>query len=278
MTDIYKLINQLSESENQLSSTQFIAPCVRGGKVKTQILGLVYTFAPQPNNFEGWGIFKPINQKTAEVLEEAILPEIAEYLQQFKSCRLRLAYKLRLKTWLAYPINEGDFKQRFGRVKPVVVHLVTEGVSFQQITVRWDGSNFWFEELDRRDDLITVENLQKALKELVEPQALRFAGLTPEMRTVYDLVIQQTDEFSQQYRDERRLKKALKQGGGELQTFEDRGDYWTVEWTTSEGEFHSSAISKSDLTVLGAGICLSGYDRNFDLQSLVGVVEGRENE
>ncbi|MEA5501269.1 hypothetical protein VB834_04890 [Limnoraphis robusta Tam1] len=63
MNDIYKLINQLSESENQLSSTQFIAPCVRGGKVKTRILGLVYTFAPQPKNFQGWGIFKPINQK-----------------------------------------------------------------------------------------------------------------------------------------------------------------------------------------------------------------------
>ncbi|MEB3283586.1 MAG: hypothetical protein VKK42_32155 [Lyngbya sp.] len=278
MEDIYKLINQLSESENKLSSTQFIAPCVRGGRVKTRILGLVYTFTPQPQNFEGWGIFKPINQKTAEVLEEAILPEIAEYLQQFKSCRLRLVCKLRSKTWLAYPINEADFKQRFGKVKPVPVHLVTEGLAFEQIVAGWDGSNFWFEELDRRDDLILVENLQNALKELTEPQALRFAGLTPEMRTVYDLVIQQTEEFSQENRDERRLKKALKQGGGELQKFQDRGDYWTVEWTTSEGESHSSAISKSDLTVLGAGICLSGYDRNFDLQSLVGVVEGRDNE
>ncbi|MEL7038250.1 MAG: hypothetical protein AAFO04_21930 [Cyanobacteria bacterium J06592_8] len=276
MDDIYKLINQFSESEEQLYSTQFIAPCVQGGKVKTRISGLIYTFTPQPRNFEGWGIFKPIDPKTVEVVEEAILPEIDEYLQQFKSCRLRLAYKLKSQTWLAYPINEGDFKQRFGNVRPVVVHLVTEGLAFCQIMARWDGNNCWFEELDRRDDPTIIENLQNALKNIIDPEDLCYTGLTPEMRTTYSLVTQQSQEFKQEYKDEKRLQKALKQGGGELQTFQDRGEYWTVEWTTAEGEFHSSAIAKSDLTVLGAGICLSGYDRNFDLQSLVGVVEGQD--
>lgn len=46
-----------------------------------------------------------------------------------------------------------------------------------------------------------------------------------------------------------------------------------MEWTTAEGDSHSSAISKADLTVISAGIGLSERDRDFDLQSLVGVVE-----
>ena len=58
-----------------------------------------------------------------------------------------------------------------------------------------------------------------------------------------------------------------------LREFHDRGDFWLVEWTTRDGERHTSAIAKKELTVVSAGICLSGRDRDFDLQSLVGVVE-----
>jgi len=94
--------------------------------------------------------------------------------------------------------------------------------------------------------------------------------------TVYDLVAHQTKEFEakmQHKRDEKRLAAALRQGGGELREFRDRDDSWLIEWITADGSRHTSAISKNDLTVVSAGICLSGMDRDFDLQSLVGVVE-----
>ena len=42
---------------------------------------------------------------------------------------------------------------------------------------------------------------------------------------------------------------------------------------TSKVHRMDEAIAKSELTVVSAGICLSGRDRDFDLQSLVGVVE-----
>ncbi|NEP55457.1 MAG: amino acid adenylation domain-containing protein [Symploca sp. SIO2G7] len=70
-----------------------------------------------------------------------------------------------------------------------------------------------------------------------------------------------------------RLQQTFCVGGGELREFRDRGEYWQVEWTTSDGQHHSSAIDKDELTVISSGICLSGYDRDFDLQSLVGVIE-----
>ena len=278
MVDIRNLLSQLAAQETQLCDTQFLAPCTRNGRVQTRLSGIVYTFKPKPRNFEGWGIFQPVNEKTAAVIEEPSLPQVTEYLQLFVPIRLQLACALQGQTWLAYPVNESDARQRFGVTKPVPVHLVTDGATFEQIIARWDGQSWWFEDIDRRADPLPSEELKKALKKVVSPQEIRFKGMTPEMRTVYELVAQQTEEFSekfQQRRDENRLRQALQMGGGELREFRDRDDYWLIEWTAGNGTRHSSAIAKNDLTVVSAGICLSGLDRNFDLQSLVGVIEAR---
>lgn len=274
--NIYVLLNQIANAEAQLQSTQFLAPCVKGGRVRTRVAGMVYTFIPESRQFEGWGIFQPADEHTKTLVEEADLPQINAYLQQFPTIRLRLAYRLQHQTWLAYPVNEADMQQRFKVVKPVLVHLVTEGVAFEQILVRWDGNSCWFEQVDRRADPAIAEILQANLKQLTPVEDVQFKGITPEMRTLYDLATQQIAEFAQPRLDERRLRQALKLGGGELHQFQDRGEYWTVDWTTSDGVRHTSAIAKDDLTVVSSGICLSGRDRDFDLQSLVGVMEHRE--
>ena len=276
MTDIRKLINQIAIAEAQLYATHFLAPCVKGGRVRTREAGMVYTFTPKPSNFEGWGIFRPVDEKTATVVEEADLPQIVEYLQQFSQIRLRLAHQLRFQTWLAYPVNEVDMRQRLKVVKPLAVHLVTEGVAFEQIIARWNGQSCWFESVDRRSDPAISETLQSAFQQLIPASLLQFKGITPEIRTVYELVTRRIEGFTQPQQDEKRLRKALQIGGGTLTQFHDRGDYWTVDWTTADGVRHSSAIVKTDLTVVSSGICLSGRDRDFDLQSLVGVMEQQE--
>jgi hypothetical protein len=275
MTDIRKLLSQIASAEAQLQSTQFFAPCVKGGRVRTRVAGMVYTFTPKPRQFEGWGILQPVDEQTAMLLEEADLPQITAYLQQFPTIRLRLAYRLQNQTWLAYPINEADVRQRFKTVKPVAVHLV-KGVGFEQILARWNGNSCWFEEVDRRADPAIAETLQSNLRQLIPVEELQFKGITPEMRTLYHLATQRIEGFAQPQRDEKRLRQALKLGGGELHQFHDRGDYWTVYWITSDGTRHTSAIAKENLTVVSSGICLSGRDRDFDLQSLVGVMEHRE--
>lgn len=273
MTDIRKLIRQIASAEAQLLASQFLAPCVKGGKVCTRVAGMVYTFTPKPRRFEGWGIFQPADEQTAMLLEEADLPQISAYLQHFSSVRLWLAYRLQNQTWLAYPVNSADVCQRFKIVKPMPVHLVTEGIAFEQIVARWNGNSCWFEEIDRRADPAIAQSLQSGLKQLIPVEKLHFPGITPEMRSLYELVTQRTEGFIQPQRDEKRLEQALKLGGGELRYFQDRGDYWTVDWMSADGTHHTSAIAKDDLTVVSSGICLSGRDRDFDLQSLVGVME-----
>ena len=45
--------------------------------MRTRVAGMIYTFTPQPRQFEGWGIFQPTAEQTATLLEGADLPEIA---------------------------------------------------------------------------------------------------------------------------------------------------------------------------------------------------------
>lgn len=273
--DIRKLLNQIAAQEMQLKDTQFLAPCVRGGLVRTRVANIIYSFAPQPRNFEGWGIFQPVDEKLAAVVDEPSLAQLAEYLKLLKPLRSRLAYVLRGKTWLAYPMNESDALQRFGFAKPMAVHLVNEGATFEPIIARFDGNAWWFDECDRRTDPLLTENLKENLKKATSSEDLRFKGITPEMRSLYQLTTKKTQNFTAKT-DEKRLQKALKMGGGEMREFHDRQDHWVVEWTTADGERHTSAISKNDLTVISSGICLSGRDRDFDLHSLVGVMENRD--
>ncbi|MEC4804249.1 MAG: hypothetical protein SAJ12_05330 [Jaaginema sp. PMC 1079.18] len=275
MADIRKLIAQLANAEANLHTTEFLAPCVRGGKVRAKMASLVYTFEPNPCDFEGWGIFQARSDRVAELVDEPLLPQIDAYLQCLPLLRLRLLYPLQHHTWLAYPSNQGDMQQRFGFARPLPVHLVSEGDKFETIVARVDSNICWFEALDRRAEAWVGDRLQDALQQELTPDAVQFSGLTPEMRIAYDLVWQKT-AAAQQQKEENRLRNALKQGGGELRSSRDRGDYWQVEWRTADGELHTSAIAKNDLTVMSSGICLSGRDRDFDLQSLVGVMENRE--
>ena len=98
MTDIRKILNQLATESAQLLDTQFLAPCVRGGRVRFGVNSMVYTFQPQPHNFEGWAIFQPINEKVAVVVDEPSLPQLAEYLQLLVPICLHLACVLQGQT------------------------------------------------------------------------------------------------------------------------------------------------------------------------------------
>ncbi len=284
--DIRKLIGELAEQEHDLNRATFIAPCVPGGRVRAKVAGLVHTYRPRPVDYEGWGIFQRDSETVASLVEEAGLPLVTRYLEMLTQVRMRLVCLLRGRSWLAYPVNESDMRQKFGAARPAAVHLVSEGSLFEVAVCRSDGTAFWFEEIDRRADPTIAETLRDATRDVVDPAQLQSAGLAPEDRTAYQIAAQRNQAFShlvEQRReralhqsDEVRLRGALNLAGGDLREFHDRGDYWQVEWTTRDGERHTSAISKRDLTVISSGICLSDQDSDFDLQSLVGVIEKRD--
>lgn len=279
--DVRQLIKQLAAREEASRGEQFLAPCVGGGQVRVSLDGLAQTFRPRPRDFEGWGIFKPVDDATAELVEEATLPQVAGYLKLLRPFRVRLAERLRGRTWLAYPANVEDARGKFcGAGGELRVHLVAQGTRFEQVIAYTDGCNYFYGELDRRADARIAERLRKLLRQGVEPRYITWKGITPETRAVYALatefghVRKRRKMGRAKQLEEQRLRDALALNGGELVEYEDEGHKnWRVVWQTRDGALHVSTVARHDLTVVSAGICLSGYDRDFDLQSLVGVVE-----
>jgi hypothetical protein len=274
-----ELLKRVAAEEKSLRSSLFLAPRVRGGRVRARVYGLVYSFHVSPREFEGWGIFRPRSEREAQLLEEASLERISEYLRPFRAARLRLSYRLRGGAWLACPVNDSPSLD----AEPLVLRLVRDGREFEQVVARSVNGLWWFEELDRRASPQDAESLRHALQSRVAPSELKLKALTPGMRACYRLAYGH-EELARAGRlgraraafrgtDESRLRAALRFGGGELRGFQDRGEFWLVEWMARDRVLHTSAIAKHDLTVISAGICLSGEDNKFDLQSLVGVVE-----
>jgi hypothetical protein len=278
------LIQRLAEHEAWASERVFLAPSLPGAKLRVRVAGMIRTYRPRPSTYEGWARFRPTDAATAELVEEARLPEIARYLGMLRPIRARLALALRGQTWLAYPLNESDWRQRVGRPRPIAVHLVDDGGQFEVAALRWDGAAFWFEELDGRADPLEANAMRRALRDVVLPDSLQRKGLTPEAKTAYAIAAQHAPGFEalrerkvHEARDRSeagRLEHALRTGGGSLISHTDRGEHWLVEWTDRDGNEHTSAIGKEDLTVLSSGICLSEQDSDFDLSSLVGVMQG----
>ncbi len=280
------LIDRLARQEEELRRTCFVAPCVAGGKVRARVEGLVHDFEPRPRLFEGWGLFRSIDSEVAEVVEEASARHVDAYLRLLQPFRLLLTRQLRCATWLAYPVNESDARQRLGGARPLLLHLVAGAAAFDQVKARFDGAALWFEGPDRGGDPRVADRLRQALAAETPPEDPEVEALTPEARVAYQLARgawlareerrRQRRQELREHRTGARLRAALDLGGGHLEQYRDQGRYWQVEWTTADGHRHTSAISKDDLTVLGAGICLAGHDRDFDLQSLVGVVENAD--
>lgn len=294
---LFSLLEQVALEEKSRLQEPFLAPCVKGSQVRMSVAGLFHSFQPKPRGFEGWGVFFPENHRTAKLVEEASLPQVASYLRNLPQAPFWLVKPLRGKTWLALPANRADVRQRTGYEGPVAIRLVENVSILDRVVARWDGASWWFEEEDRRADPIQSMRMRESLEQ-GERSPTVSKGLTPESKEAFamarapllELFLDHPSlehllhgnarhQLAAEHRQRnvrQTLRAALEQAGGSLHNFQDRGDFWWVEWNAPMGGRHHSAIAKNDLTVLSAGICLSGLDQHFDLQALVGVVDGMD--
>jgi hypothetical protein len=211
-----------------------------------------------------------VSHTAARLTRTANLAERQRYLELYPLVRLILCRRDGGK-YLATPAHQADGRFRLTGLVPV--HLVEEAQPFEVVEARFDGAQCWFERLDPRRDPAVASYLRQALQDAVAVEKLCRPGLTVEERTAYALV----HGPAERDRTEGRFRRALAHAGADLKGYLERDDCFRVEYVV-DGERHVSVVDKHDLSVQVAGICLSGEDGRFDLQSLVGVLREAQEE
>ena len=299
--DVGDLLKRFAAEEDAFLQREFLAPALRGGMVGVRIGGIHCRIRIDPSNFEGWGIFQPISHTQARLVRQANLSERRVYLELFPLFR-QIVCRRDGNTWFGSAASFGDSRLRMEGLAPL--QLAEEIQLFDCVRTRYDGSRFWFDEIDMRHDPGTAAYLRSALNDLTSPDDLQRPGLTAEERAAYELnfwqriqPIDPLDDDEQQRnpfhrrrsRNPRgedplpidsdpvrhRLRESLSHAGAQLVDYLERSDGYRVYYRIG-GRQYTSSVAKEDLTVQVAGICLSGEDRKFDLGSLVGVL--REGE
>ena len=295
--DVNELLNRFAAEEDEFLKREFLAPALRGGSVRVRIGGVVCKIHIEPADFEGWGIFMPLSHTEAILDREATLAERRKYLELFPTIR-QIVCRRAGNTWFGSAASFGDTRLRMEGLAPL--QLAQEVQLFNCVRTRFDGAQFWFEEIDRRHDPAASVYLRSALNDQTPPDDLDRKGLTAEERAAYELnywelvqpPAEEGDEDSPQQnprhrrrsRNPRRgdesveadpvrgrLRDNLSHAGAQLIDYLERADSFRVRYSV-DGLQYTSSVNKNDLTVQVAGICLSGEDQKFDLASMVGVL------
>ncbi len=265
------LFDKLASEENAFFNKHFLSPVLRGVPIRVRIAGVVITFRTDPKNFQGWGVFRPVSHKIARFVRNTTMSERHTYLSLWPVLRLILCRR-NGEQWFGIPATQADTRFRVAGLAPV--RFVEEVQLFEAVQTRFDGVNCWFEGVDEKHSPRNAAYLRESLVNLVEPDKLELTGLSLEERDAYLMAYGpalEADIESKKDKQEERIKLALFKAGAQYQSYIERGNTYTVEYMV-DGNKHRSVVDKETLAVESAGICLSGGDKDFDLQSLVSVI------
>jgi hypothetical protein len=272
--DALDLIKKLGETQNSLTSREFVSPVYKNRRVVTRIDKINYPFHI-PETKSGWWKFRPKNHKEARVLGSCDLQDIESYLNCLPKARMVLVQRDG-DVYYGVPFKNNILGLDIKVLYPI--YLVTDDMAqdFHEVICRYDGSNLWYQSVEINNDQAKVDYIRRCLLAAVLPNKITFTGLRFEDRAAYAIRCE-IDKKVQERSKEFRLKKAVEHAGGIFKSFIEKGDHFSITYEV-DGSKYTSTVSKNDGNqVLTAGICLSGGDRNFDLTSLVSVIREGQN-
>ena len=290
------IFDRLEAQETALTGTRVLAPILGGRRVTVKVGGVACQLAVDSGE-RGWSVLEIESTQRAKWLRAATLAEREKYLALLPAVRF-VALERNGAIWLAFPAHAGDARLRLQGVAPIRSDESTNTQMFDAIIARFDGTHFWFEKLDARRSPALAEYLRTSLAEQIAPDALHKKGLSREERNAYALALYGPPEpetgraldaatappsfnpfaaITHPNTPDGRLAQSLNHAGGRLVSWIDRGNVYTVTYQFGD-RTHTSTVRADDLSVMTSGICLSGHDRDFDLTSLVGVMQEAASE
>lgn len=302
--DPLKLIKKLAAEQREIVGTTILSPVARGSTIRVKIQGLINEYKLVDPSFSGWGLFNIVSENVVSKIEDASAKQKKEYLELFPILDVVLL-DMEDERWWAVAAHVSD--TRFEIKHPIPIELVERGGSFDTVSVRFDGTSFWFDTINRKRNPKVASDLRKALDADVFPHDLRISQAVPQEKFAYQIMFYQKhpdlldsamtkDEASTEEttvapdsvqptftwdcdryagfddKPKYRIKKALEHSGASLDSFWFGDDDAVTVRYSVDGHTHVSVVRRKDLTVVSAGICLSGLDQQFDLSSLVSVM------
>lgn len=268
---IDKILNKLASKEKHFLSKEIFAPYVKGGnKLRVRIDGIVYQLSVPEFKKDGFGVFRAVNPNKVKFVRDAEAFEIDQYLQLLPKTEAILVFNL--GRWLAMPSNESDFQRRFGKTGLFSVLAADNVEMLDSVCVRYDGLCFWFDGVKASNNVDKKELLrQRIVKNNYSLTKELEAGLSPEEINSFNLTCKFHKEASMSDL-EKRLNSEFKLYDATMERFIERGSNVEVQWRDNKSrKAITSVLNKDDLSVVTAGICLSGDDKKFDLQTMVSV-------
>ena len=290
---IHDIFNRLEAQQNAFRGTLILAPVLAGRRVGVQIAGvacrLKIEFSGQAPR--GFGVLEAVSSESAKWIRPATKLEREKYLALLPRLRF-LALERARGGWIAFPANEGNGKLRLNG--PIFLREVETGIQpFETVLARFDGTHFWFETSDSKRSPALAAYLRESLANDVAPEILSKKGLSSQERAAYALALygpppeaeieipsaptpvsnEENAFFDWRGQSvEARLERSVAHGGARLLSYIERDGVYSVTYKFGE-RTHTSTVRASDLKVETSGICLSGRDGDFDLTSLVGVMQ-----
>ena len=290
------IFDRLQAQETAILGTRVLAPILGGRRVTVKIGGIACQLAVDSGE-RGWGVLEVQSTTRATWLRAASLSEREKYLALLPAVRF-IALERSGDIWHSFPAHAGDARFRLSGVAPIRGGANANVQVFDALVARFDGTHFWFEKADARRSPAIAEYLRESLATQIAPDALHKKSLNPEERAAYAYALYGPPAIESSAPDnaatpppsfnplaaianpntpDGRLAQSLNHAGGRLVSWMDRGDAYTVTYQFG-AQTHTSTVRADDLSIVTSGICLSGRDRDFDLTSLVGVMQQAANE